>query len=135
MTGSWRDHPFSYVTPFGRMDFHDRHEIEIIDGIRTVIDRSTSRELFVYPYGAAFYLLTGTSNPTPFQFLLPGYSRPDQIDATLAILEARQVPYVIVIKPMTPTDPVTEYVGSHFEQVEGEHGKLPLFRRVPGAGA
>ena len=134
MIGSWRDFPFSHLTPFGRMEFHEQHEIDVVERMRTVIDRSASRELFVYPFGAGFYLLTGTVNPTPFQFLLPAYSRPDQIDLTLTILEERQVPYVLVVSPMTPSDPVLRYVSSHFEQVEDQHGKLPLFRRVHGAG-
>jgi hypothetical protein len=134
MAGSWRDHPFAYDSPFGRVRFHERQEREIVERMRAVLDRSPSRELFVYPFGAAIYLLTGTENPTPFQFLAPEYSRPDQIEQTLAILEQRRVPYLFVIKPLTSTDPILRYVADHYEQVEDEQGPLPLFRRRPEAG-
>ncbi len=131
MVGSWRDAPFALDTPFGRMEFHERREVDVVTRVRAVIDRSGSRELFVYPFGAGFYLLTGTSNPTPFQFLHPNYSRPDQLELATTILERRRVPYVIVIVPMNPADPVLRYVSSHYEQVVDDAGPLPLFRRRP----
>jgi hypothetical protein len=133
MNGSWRDHPFATDSPFGRVRFEDLQQLEIVERVRAVLAPAGARELFVYPFGAALYLLTGTENPTPFQFLLPEYSRPDQIDLTLAILERRRVPYLFVIKPMTSTDPILRYVTEHYDQVEDERGLLPLFRRRPEA--
>jgi hypothetical protein len=133
MAGSWRDFPVRLDTPFGRMDFREGHELDVIQRVRAVLSRSPSRELFVYPFGAALYLVTGTSNPTPFQFLLPSYSRPDQLETAISILERRRVPYVIVIVPMSAEDPVLRYVGSHYEQVADDAGPLPLFRRRPDA--
>ena len=129
MVGSWRDAPFVLDTPFGRMEFREQRDIDLITRVRAVLDRSGSRELFVYPVGAGFYLLTGTSNPTPFQFLHPNYSRPDQLDLAIAILERRRLPYVVVIVPMNSTDPVLRYVSAHYEQVVDEAGPLPLYRR------
>lgn len=134
MTGSWRDYPLAYDSPFGRVRFHERQELEIVERIRAILDRAPSRELFVYPFGAGMYLLTGTENPTPFLFLVPEYSRPNQIELTLAILERRRVPYLFVIKPLTSTDAILRYVAAHYEQVEDERGPLPLFRRRPEPG-
>ena len=118
-----------YDSPFGRVRYHERHEVDVVERVRAVIDRSPSRELFVYPFGAAFYLLTGTDNPTPFQFLPAGYGRPDQVALTIDILERRQVPHVIVIIPMSSADPVLRYIAAHYERVEDAQGELPLFRR------
>jgi hypothetical protein len=134
MVGSWRDHPYAYDSPFGRVRYHERRELEMTERLRAVLDRSPSRELFVYPFGAAIYLLTGTENPTPFQFLVPEYSRPDQIELTLTILKERRLPYLFVIKPLTPTDPILRWVADHYEQVVDEKGPLPLLRRRPEAG-
>jgi hypothetical protein len=131
MAGSWRDFPVALDTPFGRMDFRQGHELDVIERVRAVLSRSASNELFVYPFGAAFYLITGTSNPTPFQFLLPSYSRPDQLETAISILERHRVPYVIVIVPMSPDDPVLRYISSSYEQVVDDAGPLPLFRRRP----
>jgi hypothetical protein len=129
MIGSWRDFPFVYDSPFGRVRYHERHEVDVVERARAVIDQSASRELFVYPFGAAFYLLTGTDNPTPFQFLPAAYARPDQVALTIEILERRQVPYVIVIVPMSSSDPVLRYIAAHYARVEDGQGQLPLFRR------
>src|SRR5204863_10175787 len=97
---------------------------------RGVTDSSGAGALFVVPCAAAFCLRTGTESPTPFQFLPPAYARPDQVSLTIDILERRQVAYVIVIVPMSSTDPLLRYVAAHYERVEDEQGELPLFRRV-----
>src|SRR5262249_53720354 len=131
MVGSWRDAPFALDTPFGRVRFREQREVDVITRVGAVLDRSGSRQLFVYPFGASFYLLTGTSNPTPFQFLHPNYNRPDQLELAIEILERRRVPYVLVIVPTPSTDPVPRYMSAHYEQVVDEAGPLPLYRRRP----
>ena len=134
MIGSRRDFPFVYDSPFGRVRFSERHEADVVERVRAVVDRSGSRELFVYPFGAAFYLLLGAENPTPFQFLPAGYGRPDQVAQTVDVLERRRVPWVIVFIPMTSSDPVLRYVAAHYERVTDAEGDLPLFRRREALG-
>lgn len=136
MTGSWRDYPFAYRSPFGVVRFHDRAEVERVERVRAVLGAAGVGEMFVYPGGTALYLLTGTTNPTPYQFMIPGYSRPDQMEDAVAILEKRRVQFVADVFPLIPGQRVDDYVLHHYEAVPDAEGKPLLFRRVePGAGA
>jgi len=130
MVGSWADHPYSYASQFGRVQFRTPGEIEMVQAIRDAAQANGPTEVFIYPAGAGMYLLTGTSNPTPFQFLAPGYSRPDQLDALPGMLERRRVRVVVVFVPPEPSSLLATYLARHFEPVPGQHGRPLVFQRV-----
>jgi hypothetical protein len=83
-------------------------------------------EIFVYPYGPAYYYLTATSNPTPYDFMQPGSNTPQQFQEALNVIATRR-PRVVVFQslfwedirysfPSTPIqvlasrDPVAEFI-------------------------
>ena len=74
------------------------------------------------------YLMTGTRNPTPYQFLLWGYSVPEQYQRIIGILESRKVPFVayspyVVRQRMNP---IVQYILPRYERVP-----LPSKIRLP----
>lgn len=54
-------------------------------------------EIFVYPYNPAYYYLTGTSNPTRYDFLHPGLNSPAQVKEVLKALATRR-PRIVVFE-------------------------------------
>jgi hypothetical protein len=129
--GSWRDFPLARTTPFGRVDFREQREVDLVEDVRAKLEQAGTTELFVYPAGAALYLLTGAINPTPFQFMAPGYSRPDQLDQAVETLERRKVLYVLMLVEL-PGDPVTEYVRRRYTAPPGSDRSF-LRQRVEDA--
>ena len=83
-------------------------------------------EIFVYPYFPPYYYLTATSNPTPYDFLQPGYNTPEEFQQALNVITVHRPPVVlfqprfyedlVLTAPSTPLevlgarDPVTEYI-------------------------
>jgi hypothetical protein len=131
---SRRAFAFPAETRFGRVDFHDPHDVALVDRIRRLADATPSRELFVYPSQALLYLATGTTNPTRYQLLLPGYSGAEQIAEAVSTLEARRVPYVVLVAPFVgPRDPVAAYVRERYERVSDPEDetatRMELYRR------
>ncbi len=129
MRRTWEDFPFAFMSPFGRVDFHDRALIELYERVRALPYPGGSREIFGYPWNGALQLATGTINPTPYQVLIPPYSGPEDYKAAIAALERRQVPYVLVFLTMPPGDPMIDYLSRHYEQLEDAGRKLRLYRR------
>lgn len=88
------------------------------------------RDIFVYPLHPLYYYLTGTVNPTRFEFLQPGLHTPDQEQETVSELEASHVNVVVLwpdfrvgmptLFPNTPrsvfaaADPVSDYLVAHY---------------------
>lgn len=126
--GAWRDYPVTHGTAFGRMQFHDPKMPARIDALRAALVRSGSRELFVYPYGAAFYLWAGATNPTALQFLVPGYTTPAQYAAVITALEQRRTP-LVALTLYGPGDPVAAWVHARYVPVEGQPEPAVLFER------
>ncbi len=52
-------------------------------------------EVFIYPYASLYYFLTGTSNPTRFEYLLPGQTTPEQFGEVLEKLACETAPPLI----------------------------------------
>ena len=112
MAMSWRQFPLSHQTAFGTLQFRSAAEIASLEEIQQTLDTSASRELFIYPWGAGHYLLTGTVNPTPYQWMDARYSGPDQMQKVIDILEQRRVRHVLVMMFLSPAagDPVLDYM-------------------------
>jgi hypothetical protein len=126
MVERWRDHPVVHRTPFGEMNFAPGAP-EVIEKVRMLVD-SPSHELFIAPGGAAWYLWTGTTNPTPYQFMEAGYTRPEELRQIVTILEARRVPFVMALPIGAPIEELGDYVRSHYDRIDAP---VLLFRRRP----
>jgi hypothetical protein len=88
------------------------------------------QHLYVYPYQALYSYMTGTTNPTRFEFLFPGMNTPSQYESAIGDLEADRTPVVLLdvnfatdkvpdTWPSTPAealavDPVTDYILQHY---------------------
>lgn len=86
--------------------------------------------MLVYPYEPLYYYLTGTKNPTRFDFLQPGMHTPEQFQQVLTELRADQTRVVLFetstaeklvwTSPDTPLsiiaakDPLQEYIFAHY---------------------
>jgi len=99
--------------------------------IRYVQDNVTEgQHLYVHPYQPLYSFLTGTTNPTRFDFLQPGMATTDQYESAIHDLAADQTKVVLldpnfaadkipVFWPATPlksiaSDPVTDYILQHY---------------------
>ena len=71
--------------------------------------------MFTYPFYASLYLMTSAHNPTPYQFLYPRYSGPEQVDEVIGILDARRVPLVFAFHGFVPkNDTLMAYIRAHY---------------------
>ena len=110
--------PVSHETAFGRVDFANRWEPVLLDKARQLVAETPSQELFCYPYLSLPYLATGARNPTPYQYLMSGVSPDQHVKNTLAILDARRVPYIMgSLFFMRRDDPIAQYIKQHYEFV------------------
>ena len=91
---------------------------------------SPGEKMLVYPYEPLYYYLTGTRNPTRFDFLQPGMHTPDQFQQSLTELRADQTRVVLFetsaaeklvwTSPDTPIsviaakDPLQDYIFAHY---------------------
>jgi 4-amino-4-deoxy-L-arabinose transferase-like glycosyltransferase len=87
-------------------------------------------KLFVYPYEPLYYYLTGTFNPTRFDFLQPGMHTAEQVQEAIGELAADRTRVVLfelnfseqmwLAWPNTPleaiatTDPFADYLFAHY---------------------
>jgi len=107
-------------TAFGRVDYARAPEVQLYDRLAELLQDAPSRELFFYPVLSSLYLTLAADNPTPYGFFVAGYNSPDQVEEVLAILEARQLHYVVVLPGFAPPgDPVLAYVQQRYEPVAG----------------
>jgi 4-amino-4-deoxy-L-arabinose transferase-like glycosyltransferase len=88
------------------------------------------QHLYVYPYQAVYSYMTGTVNPTRFEFLFQGMNTPAQYESVIHDLAADRTPLVLLDPsfagdkvpetwPSTPaealaTDPVTDFILQHY---------------------
>jgi hypothetical protein len=131
-----RLYPGRAMTAIGPVDFNDSNEIALLDALRAELRTAPSRELFAYPFYGSVYLLAEADNPTRFQVLLGGYSPRSHFDEVMAVLEARRVPFVIVLPLWIDWnhDRFLTYVREHYERVPVAMTGWPtfaLFRRRP----
>jgi intracellular septation protein A len=90
---------------------------------------SPGQHLYIHPYQPFYSYLTGTVNPTRFDFLSPGMATADQYQSTIHDLAADQTPVVLLdtafadnislFWPSTPlralaNDPVADYILKHY---------------------
>ncbi len=135
-TARVQDYPVRHDTAFGQIAFRSAIEPQLIDQVRALADAGEITELFCYPHTASPYLTTGVPNATPYQFLLAGISPPAHIANAIAILERKQLPYVIASPFLARRhDPLIEYIRTHYEMLPPPRGdaQIPpfaLYRRL-----
>jgi hypothetical protein len=127
-------------TSFGRVQFHSEAEVDEIKALRTTLQAAGAKEVFVYPSAAGVYLMTGTSNPTRYQLLIPGYNTAEQFAEVQETLERERVPFVVrSLSFWGQDDPLLPYLREHYEGVKlpRQYHTLPtlsLFRRKADGG-
>ena len=134
---SWAAYPFSRLTAFGRVDFAREFEVRLYEQVRDLMRTVPSRQLFCYPILSYLYLMADADNPTRFQYFLPGYSTPEQIQEVIEVLGERKLPYIVAfIGFVRPDDPIVAYLRRDYEPLSeaGDVGQA-IFRRKPDAGA
>ncbi len=133
----WRRQNWSLSrdTVFGRVDFRNQVEIDLVEAVRARFAGAPTRELFCYSSCPGLYLLTDTINPTPYQLMIPGYNSDEQIAQVINILEARQLHYVAAIPVgVRPPDPILSYLREHYRAVrftKQPQWAFALFKRKP----
>jgi hypothetical protein len=105
---------------------------------------SPGEEVFYYPLGPTYYFLSATTNPTRYSFLTYNYNTPAQFREVVAVMDQRQVRYVIWDKefetraaenfpgmqPKNASDLIVEpYLESHYNLVEDDHGVYIMERK------
>jgi hypothetical protein len=117
---AWAHVAVSAETPFGRMDFFDSRMRTLTDAINRMAADDPQRRLFVYPFGAALYLMTDTRNPTPLQIIYPGYSFADQVDEARAVVEHQRSPLVVFVPAVPKEDRFSDVLAQHYRRVPGQ---------------
>jgi hypothetical protein len=126
-----RSYPLSRDTVFGRVNFALPIEAELYDTMKVLMDDVPSRQLFCYPIVSYLYLMLDADNPTRYQFLLRGYTSPEQMDEVLRVLQERRLPYIVVLPGfLAPDDPIMAYLRRDYEPMTeaGEVGQ-GIYRR------
>lgn len=130
---TWGMFSTPHDTAFGRMDLNDPSLIPVIDKARELVDASPSKEMFCYPSIAGPYLWTGAKNPTRYQYFSATYNDPAQGQEIIAILEARQTPFIMT-SPLSvrKEDPIAQYLNAHYDVFRfGYLPKIWLYTRRP----
>lgn len=114
-------YPHSAMTAFGRIDYQNEIEIELLEAVRQRLNAAGTSELFCFTGYSGLYLTAGAHNPTRFQLLVPGYTRPEQYAEVLDTLRRLQLPYVVSrrseIRDPKAHDPIWEYLKTHYQRV------------------
>jgi hypothetical protein len=99
--------------------------------MRMLIDDVPSRQMFCYPIFSYLYLMLDADNPTRYQFLLRGYTSPEQMDEVVQVLQERRLPYIVVLPGfLAADDPIMAYLHRDYEPLD-EAGKVgqAIYRR------
>ena len=126
--------PVSRETAFGHVDWATPFEAHLHDTVRGLMETVPSRELFCYPILSSLYLTVGAHNPTRFQFLLPAYSGPAQMEEVIGVLERRKLPYIVALTGFVAADdPVVAYLRRDYEPMleAGDVGSVIFRRKAP----
>jgi hypothetical protein len=103
-------------------------------------------EILSYPCAAVYYFLSATTNPAPYSGLYYNQATPAQFQEVIAILDQRQVRYVVWdttliprfardglmpgTLPSSPDQYIMEpYLQSHYTIVKDEKGVLVMERK------
>lgn len=112
----WYGH--SLRTAFGDVEFHSAEDVRFVERLVVRIQHSRSRDFFVYPAGAALYLLVDGDNPTPHQYIFPWFNTQEQIDQTIERLDSLKVRHVVINRRLAARDDeVFRYVRGAYRQV------------------
>lgn len=122
--------PVERDTAFGRIAL-DPLQAELYDKVNALMAGVPSRTLYCYPIIAHLYLMTDSHNPTPYGFLIPGYSGPDLIQHVVDILAAEHPPYIVALY-LGPDDPIAQFIERHYEPLgEKPAAEQYIYRRKP----
>jgi hypothetical protein len=121
--------PVIRTTAFGRIALPDQEQAELYDKVNELMRDVPSREIYCYPIISHLYLMTDSHNPTPYGFLIPGYSGPDLIQHVIEILRVKKLPYIVAVF-LRPDDPIANYIRSEYEPLDdGSPAAKFIYRR------
>jgi hypothetical protein len=125
LLGSWGAHN---KLPTARGTIRTQNPDTAVEYIQAHV--APGERIFVYPYQPLYYYLTATFSATRFDFLQPGMHTSDQLQESIAELEANHPPVVLfeasfsenieLLWPETPLgaitakDPVADYIFAHY---------------------
>lgn len=72
----------------------------------------TGAKIFVYPYQPLYYYLTGSDNPTSYDFLFEGFNTPAQFGQAAQQLEADHTPVVLLSPSFFPVVELSAFPGT-----------------------
>jgi hypothetical protein len=129
--------PYTGDTAFGRVAFAASWQPLFFDYVRERLRAAGTNELFSYPNLSSPYLLCGADNPTPYQYFIATTSPREQTEEVLAILRARDLPYIIGAPIfMRDDDPVVAFIKERYDQIDvpaieatGQKPTIWLYRR------
>lgn len=106
-----------YESAFGPVDMNPNLHATY-DKLRRLLNDVPSRTLYCHPLASYNYLLLDAHNPTRFEFVLPKYNTPEQVDEVIRVLRTTDVPYVrIDPRRAHRRDPITVFIHQHYEPV------------------
>jgi hypothetical protein len=112
---------YPYESAFGLVHLPRPTQGQGLDALRAWLAERGAREALVYPYGASIYLLTGVTNPTPYQILHPTYSNPGHFTRALADLDAHgHPPLLVLFNHAKPADRLIAATADAYRPVENE---------------
>lgn len=113
----WRDYPFHMQTAFGGIDFGLAQEVRLVELIDTVLADHPGRLLFAYPTWSQVYLAADAQNPTGHPLFMPDYLSAVEIDRTLATLDRKRPPYILVMNfgLVRADDRILPWVREHYD--------------------
>jgi hypothetical protein len=111
-------YPIEHDTAFGRVNFAQPIDVELVDALREQLAGADDRALFAYNI-ASPYLLAGAHNPTRYQHLSPRFHRRSRLEETVTRLEQSPPPValVILLSYDPKNDPLAAYLYEHYEIV------------------
>jgi hypothetical protein len=123
-------YPEIRATAFGEIAL-DPVQAALYDKVNELMASVPSRELYCYPIISHLYLMTDSQNPTPYGFLIPGYSGPDLIQHVVDILSVKQPPYIVALY-LGADDPIGQYIAAHYEPLGDKPApEQYIYRRKP----
>jgi hypothetical protein len=114
--------PISRTTSFGRVDFAHEPQAQIYDRLEQLLRSAPSRSLYCYPPLSGLYLMLDVDDPTPYGFLVPGFSPAEYVSDALQHLDANPPYYVASMArwiPVRADDPIAAWIREHYEPIGG----------------
>lgn len=87
---------YSFDTRIGRFYTYDKSVADFYDNLfRTIDEKITDDNAFVYLWSSFVYFISGKKNPTGFDSVIPGYNTDEQLRSIANELEEKRVNFIV----------------------------------------